>query len=544
MKTIKVCIVGAGQFSQCFVPLFQAHPLVNEVSLCEIIPERLRSEAARLKVSRTFSSFHDVLQSDVDAVAIFTQRWMHAPMSLQSLNAGKNVYCAVPAATTLEELQQLIETVNRTGLTYMMGETSLYYGTRLFMKEKWDAGAFGRFVYGEGEYYHDMSHGFYEAYQFSGGEHWKRTASYPPMLYPIRYLVIDDGWAERPDGQPQQNGDWIVNRTVFPDGLRATADAIRERGLIPGLWFEFEVCNRGSQAWDKTTHQLDRDGHVLQVANRRFWDFRDPWVHDYLSERVICLLKENNLGYLKVDYNETTGLGCDGAESPGEGLRQHLAGVQKFFARIRMELPELVIESCSSGGHRLEPSFICASSMSSFSDAHETPNIPIIAANLLPLVPSRQCQIWAVLRKTDSSKRLNYSLTATFLGRMCLSGEIHELSTAQWARVYEAIDLYRQVAPVIGNGLAVRYGVLGSSYESPRGWQAVVRTSPDNARCLIVLHTFAGINLSELVVPLPPGNWQILRSLVEPPGKFEVVSNQLCYSCIEEFTGAVLILKT
>ena len=190
MKTIKVCIVGAGQFSQCFVPLFQAHPLVNEVSLCEIIPERLRSEAARLKVSRTFSSFHDVLQSDVDAVAIFTQRWMHAPMSLQALNAGKNVYCAVPAATMLEELHQLVEAVNHTGLTYMMGETSLYYGTRLFMKEKWDTGAFGRFVYGEGEYYHDMSHGFYEAYQFSGGEHWKRTASYPPMLYPTHSVAM------------------------------------------------------------------------------------------------------------------------------------------------------------------------------------------------------------------------------------------------------------------------------------------------------------------------------------------------------------------
>lgn len=190
MKPIKVCIIGAGQFSQCFVPLYKTHPLVSEVSLCEVLPERLAASAARLGLARTFACYEDVLKSDVDAVAIFTQRWAHAPMSLQALEAGKHVYSAVPAATTLEELHQLIEAVKRTGLTYMMGETSLYYGARLFCQEKWDAGAFGRFVYGEGEYYHDMTHGFYEAYQYSGGENWKSTASYPPMLYPTHSVAM------------------------------------------------------------------------------------------------------------------------------------------------------------------------------------------------------------------------------------------------------------------------------------------------------------------------------------------------------------------
>ncbi|MCC5808203.1 MAG: Gfo/Idh/MocA family oxidoreductase [Opitutales bacterium] len=191
MKPINVCIIGAGQFSQCFVPLYQAHPLVGEVSLCEVLPERLKAEGDRLGVSRRFTRYADVLAArDIDAVAIFTQRWSHAPMALEALNAGKHVYCAVPAATTLEELHALIDAVERTGLTYMMGETSLYYGSRLFMKEKWDAGAFGRFVYGEGEYYHDMTHGFYEAFQYSGGKDWKQTASYPPMLYPTHSVSM------------------------------------------------------------------------------------------------------------------------------------------------------------------------------------------------------------------------------------------------------------------------------------------------------------------------------------------------------------------
>ena len=59
----------------------------------------------------------------------------------------------------------------------------------------------------------------------------------------------------------------------------------------------------------------------------------DPWVQEYLSEKVIGLLRENGFGYLKVDYNDSIGMGCDGAESPGEGLRRKIAASQSFFRR-------------------------------------------------------------------------------------------------------------------------------------------------------------------------------------------------------------------
>ncbi len=190
MKSLKICIIGAGQFSGCFIPIFRAHPGVLEVSLCEIVPERLKLVADESGIERRFSSFAEVLKSDVDAVAIFTQRHTHAPLALEALRSGKHVYSAVPAATTLDELDELVATVKSTGLTYMMAETSQYYGATVFCREKWEAGAFGDFVYGEGEYYHDMSHGFYSAYQFSGGKDWKRIASYPPMLYPTHSVAM------------------------------------------------------------------------------------------------------------------------------------------------------------------------------------------------------------------------------------------------------------------------------------------------------------------------------------------------------------------
>jgi alpha-galactosidase len=326
---------------------------------------------------------------------------------------------------------------------------------------------------------------------------------------PAKYLVIDDGWAERPDGGIQQNGDWIINRKAFPDGLAATCKAIRDHGLIPGIWFEFEVCNPGSKAFELSDHHLHRDGRVLQVGSRRFWDFRDPFTFAYLTQKVIRLLRDNGFGYLKVDYNDTIGFGVDGAESPGEGLRQHLEGMQKFFRKLREEIPELVIENCSSGGHRLEPSMMGLCAMGSFSDAHETREIPVIAANLQRLILPRQSQIWAVLRKADSAQRLAYSLAACFLGRLCLSGELHDLSPAQWKVAVSAMELYRRVYPIIRDGHSTFHGETGKSWRHPQGWQAVLRTAKNGKRALLVAHTFGKPFPKSVEIPLNKSGWQI-----------------------------------
>ena len=357
----------------------------------------------------------------------------------------------------------------------------------------------------------------------------------------IRYLVIDDGWAVRPGPGIQQNGDWIINDAIFPEGLRATADAIRDRGLVPGIWFEFEVINQGARAWDEVAHQLHRDGHPLQVGNRRFWDFRDPWVHDYLAERVIGMLRDNHLGYLKMDYNDSIGFGCDGAESPGEALRQHLAGVQRFIRTIRESLPDLVIENCSSGGHRLEPSMMEITAMSSFSDAHETPDIPLIAANLHRLIPARQNQIWAVLHPGDSHQRLSYTLAATFLGRMCLSGEVHSLSAAQWGFAKDAIALYNEVAPVVATGDWSRHGEWSPSYRHLRGWQVAICHSSSLARTLVVWHTFMGPTAA-VTVPLPHATARVSRRFGDQPLPARIAGKKLHLDFTLAETGGVFLL--
>lgn len=179
----KIGVIGAGDFGPHFVPLFAAHPAVDEVVVADLIRERAEKAAADSGLSRVMGSLDEVLESDVDAVALFTQRWTHAPMAVKALKAGKHVYSAVPAAVKIDELHELVDTVKETGRMYMLGETSFYRPQTIYCRERFHAGEFGRFVYGEGQYHHDMAH-FYRFYKHSGGKNWKSTASFPPMLYP------------------------------------------------------------------------------------------------------------------------------------------------------------------------------------------------------------------------------------------------------------------------------------------------------------------------------------------------------------------------
>src|SRR5690606_23167918 len=184
----------------------------------------------------------------------------------------------------------------------------------------------------------------------------------------VRYLVIDAGWYKTADTDwSSGHGDWVPSEQLFPTGVKAAADAIRERGMIPGLWFEMETVGSQSTAFKLGKHFLMRDGIPVTVRERRFWDLNDPEAVAFLTERVIDLLESCGFGYLKVDYNETAGLGCDHPDSQGEGLRRQIEGTYRFFEEIRRRLPDLVIENCSSGGHRLEPSMMSLTAMSSFS---------------------------------------------------------------------------------------------------------------------------------------------------------------------------------
>ena len=255
-------IVGAGQFAGQFAKLFLAHPGVSDVYVTDVLPDRAEQLCADEGLAGTFASYEAMLASDaVDAVAIFTQRWTHGPLVVQGLKAGKHVYSAVPMAITEQEIAAIIDAVKATGLTYMMGETSQYNPATVYARNQIAAGAFGRLFYAEGDYVHDMDLGFYEAYQYSGGEQWKETASYPPLLYPTHSIGgVLGAWQTHAVsvsaiGVTDDRGDGVFDKDVSQfDNDVSNATAL------------FEVAGGGSFR----TNEFRRVGYPSQIRESRF----------------------------------------------------------------------------------------------------------------------------------------------------------------------------------------------------------------------------------------------------------------------------------
>ncbi len=161
-------MVGLGQFGRAFTKLFAAHPLVDKLALCDCEADRIKEQlddpaiAIKSSAQDCYTSLDDICKADLDAIVVITQPWLHAPQCLQVMESGKYVYSAVPVICLpdfdecMDWCGKICETVKRTGMQYMLGETTIYRPQTMFCRRMADAGRFGKFVYAEGEYVHDV----------------------------------------------------------------------------------------------------------------------------------------------------------------------------------------------------------------------------------------------------------------------------------------------------------------------------------------------------------------------------------------------------
>ena len=165
---ISIGLVGLGVFGSTFADLFKSHPLVDRVALCDREPKLIKKFAKKeswqdkFDEKDAYGSLDEICKTDLDALVIITQPWLHAPQCVQAMESGKHVYSAVPIISIpdgdeiLDWCDKLVETCKRTGKHYMLGETTYYHAQAMFCRRKAAAGAFGSFVYAEGEYFHDV----------------------------------------------------------------------------------------------------------------------------------------------------------------------------------------------------------------------------------------------------------------------------------------------------------------------------------------------------------------------------------------------------
>ena len=180
---VNLGVVGFGSFSKSFIELFLKHPDIERVVGAEFLEDRRTEVMEKYGLDAMYSSFDEMIEKDKDinCVAIFAQRHQHGPLIIKSLKAGKHVFTTVPMGCTEEEIFEIIELVKKTRLTFMMAETCYYFPCAVFCREKFNKGEFGDFVYGEAQYYHDIS-AMFDSF-VSQGDNWKRIAGVPPMFY-------------------------------------------------------------------------------------------------------------------------------------------------------------------------------------------------------------------------------------------------------------------------------------------------------------------------------------------------------------------------
>lgn len=164
-------------------------------------------------------------------------------------------------AVSTEEIAAILAAVEETGLTYMMGETSQYNPATVHARARIAEGAFGRVFHAEGDYVHDMDLGFYDAYRYSGGERWKETASYPPLLYPTHSVGgVLGAWRTHAVsvsavGVVDERGDGVFDKGVSLFGNDfSNATAL------------FEVAGGGSFR----TNEFRRVGYPSHIRESRF----------------------------------------------------------------------------------------------------------------------------------------------------------------------------------------------------------------------------------------------------------------------------------
>ena len=358
----------------------------------------------------------------------------------------------------------------------------------------------------------------------------------------VKYIIADDGWFKN-----NIIGDYFPDtEKVFTYGVREYFDTLREKGFTPGIWMEYEAFDAEKSVYKSAEYddmKLKHNGNVIKgsvnISRREsFWDFNNPDAVKILDENLIKFLKDNDIGYLKIDYNANIGLGCDGAESPGEGLRQHMQNVLEYVRKIKREVPGITIENCASGGMRLDPLTMSASAMCSFSDAHECFEIPVVAANLHYLTPPRQNQIWCVFKKDFNRDRMAYMISSTFLGRICWSGDIINMSADQIEQMHNAEIFYEKVANIIKNGKSRVYRTDTVNYRQLKGTQVVVRYSDDGKYALVVYHCFNESKKAEITLD---HNMEIIDSLYDT--KTIIKKDKLIIDEGKDVFGNVLLLK-
>lgn len=297
----------------------------------------------------------------------------------------------------------------------------------------------------------------------------------PARKLGIELFVLDDGWFGNRNDDRAGLGDWYVNREKLPNGINGLADKIEALGMKFGLWFEPEMVNMDSDLYrDHPDWILATPGRKQSHGRNQYvLDFSRPEVVQYIYESMARVLGESIISYVKWDMNRyiTECYSVSAISSKqGEIMHRYILGVYNLYERLTSEFPEILFESCASGGARFDPGMLYYAPQgwtSDDTDAIERVKIQYGTSLVYPVccmgahvseVPNQQ-----LLRITPIETRANVA----YFGAFGYELDLNELDEDEIEKVRKQVifakrhreliqkgNFYRLRSPFEGNGAA------------------------------------------------------------------------------------------
>ncbi len=169
----------------------------------------------------------------------------------------------------------------------------------------------------------------------------------------VERVVLDDGWFHSRRDDLSGLGDWVIDPQVWPQGLGPIIEYINSKGIEFGLWFEGEMVNVDSDLYRAHPEWILQEGARIppEWRHQQVLDLGHPGAFDHVLSQVDAILSAHNISYIKWDHNRTL---VDAGHLGQAGVRRQTKAIYRLFTQLKLRHPQLEIESCASGGARVD----------------------------------------------------------------------------------------------------------------------------------------------------------------------------------------------
>lgn len=275
----------------------------------------------------------------------------------------------------------------------------------------------------------------------------------------VERFVVDDGWFTGRRNDTSSLGDWTVDADVWPDGLEPLVARVRELGMDFGLWFEPEMVSLDSSLARTHPDWLFDAGHGpgLPSRHQHVLDLGHSDAYDHVLGRMSAIIDRLHVDYVKWDHNRYL---LDAGHTPEgrPGMRHQTQQVYRLMAELRARHPWLEIESCASGGGRIDLGvleFCDRVWPSDCNDPHERLEIQRWTGLLVP--PERQgTHIGAEESRTTHRRHpLDYRAEKAIWGHLGIEVDLLELDADELARIGRWVEFHRAHRDLLHHGVVV-----------------------------------------------------------------------------------------